>query len=198
MSRRTTTNKKSHKSKKLSDNSNMVFFVETVESLTPDRSVESSKQALSSSPINQIKTRTRRTEPLNPVGDTLEPKSQRKAKSSSKVKKKIPKQLSSLSAIIVDNDVGSSGKTPQGKENNPSTSGLSTRTTRSKRKMSEKAVQDSTISTLSETSVLNDCSFVTLRRNRTPREKSDQSSTLNKTPGKFGGRFLSFKFQTII
>lgn len=195
MSRRTPSENNKKPRKKLSDNSNFEFYVETVQSLTPDsRSVEPSpaKKALDSAPTHQMKTRTRRTEPLNALKDSVEFKSERKTKSSSKVKKKKQKQPSKLSASIVDNHMGLSGKTPEGKENNLSASGLATRSTRSRTTLL--AVQDNTISTLSVTSELNDsCSFVTLRKNKTPKEKSDQNSTLEKkTPVKSGGRFFFF------
>lgn len=173
--------------KKLSDNSNFVFEVETVQSLTPDsRSVEPSpaKQAFDLTTTSQMKTRGKRTEPLN--ADSLEFNSLRKTKSSSKVKKTKPKkpskQPSFLSAISVN--------TPEGKENNFSASGLSTRSTRSRTLEKQKAVQDSTISTFSETVELNDSSsFVTLRKNKTPKIKSNQNSPLKNTPVQSEGRF---------
>lgn len=199
MSRRAPSKNNKKPRKKLSDNSNFVFEVETVQSLTPDsRSVEPSpaKQAFDLATTSQMKTRTRRTEPLNV--DSVEFKALRKTKSG-KVKKTKPKkpskQLSFLSASV---DVGFSVNTPEGKENNFSASGLATRSTRSRRLLEkQKAVQDSTISTFSETGELNDSSFVTLRKKNTPKKKSDQNSPLKNTPVQSEGRFsinLNFKY----
>jgi len=189
MSRRAPSKNNKKPRKKLSDNSNFVFEVETVHSLTPDsRSVEPSpaKQAFDLATTSQMKTRT---EPLN--ADSVEFKALRKTKSSSKVKKTKPKkpskQLSFLSASV---DVGLSVNTSEGKENNFSASGLATRSTRSRRLLEkQKAVQDSTISTFSETGELNDSSFVTLRKKNTPKKKSDQNSPLKNTPVQSEGRF---------